>query len=169
MSTRPATRLLRFATLNVNCREENSPAFAQVMNEHSVDVFCLNECTPTLARNVFQRSECCGFTYAAADFAGNALFSRFPIINRKALITTPSNDIETRSASVATILVDVCTPDNAVGAEPLSVELTLMGMHLSHFEESDRLAEFKELTKEVSWTILYEKLLKLQTETISIV
>jgi endonuclease/exonuclease/phosphatase family metal-dependent hydrolase len=124
------------------------------MTDQSVDVFCLNECSPSLARQVFEKSECCGYTYAVAEFAGNALFSRFPIIDSTALITTPSTAIEARSAAVASILVEVRAPDSTDTAS-LSVELTVMGMHLSHIEESDRLAEFKELTGEVSWATLY--------------
>ena len=150
-----AVATLRLGTLNVNARESNFNHFAELVERYDLDVFCLNECTRHLAHRISQRLngryQC---IYAKADYAGNALFSRFPVKSVRRLETSGKDGIEVRSAAVGTFQVDVPTGEKDRTTSFDSIDLTIMGTHLSHVEEDDRIDEFEELLAQATIEII---------------
>ena len=153
-------RTLRLGTLNVNTREMNYRAFAQLAVQHDLDVFCLNECTRALARRIV--AELDGkyeMIYAEADFAGNALFSRLPIKESSRFMAEEAGGRaggEARSAALAVLAVDLHSYDSADldmdrsnRTPSATVELRVLATHLSHIHEKDRLFQMNHFLSEV--------------------
>lgn len=142
---------IRLGTLNVNTRSRNCSAFAELINENSLDIFCLNECTPDMAARLHtQLGSRFDYVYAPADFAGNALFSRFPIHDSKTLLTTDygiTSDCEARSGAFATLLVNTGISDEPPVKS--SMLLHILATHLSHVHEVDRVRQMNEMLSEV--------------------
>ena len=145
------SREVRIGTLNVNSREMNYQAFTQLVTQYSIDVLSLNECTRKMARKIhFELGY--NYVYTQADFAGNALFSRFPIEESKELTTSETGGEEMRSAAAAVLHVGLGDEGGSDGQR--HVLLPVMALHLSHIHEADRIRQMKQLLSEVFANVL---------------
>lgn len=158
------THMLTFsiACFNLNCRTYNFRLFADLIITHNFDVICLNECDVDLAERISAVLKCRAchyeYAYAAADWSGNAIFTKFKIIEQKGL-QLYSEHSEVRSA--VCILVDVPMPcslsneeerethSQCVNENTATTQIWFIGTHLCHINENSRLDQFQCIITEV--------------------
>ncbi len=132
------SRKVRLATININNSHDYSH-FASFLQHYDLDIFCLNECGsrfPHLLNEALGREY--RYIYSRADYCGNALFSRYPIRYSKEIeLKTSSHGLEMRSAVYGLISIPL--------DESNSVDVAIVGTHLSHVHESDRLEQLHSL------------------------
>lgn len=133
---------IRLGTLNLNNRcSEVANTFEFIM-EQNLDIICLNECGADLTSRLNNRFKNHGYknVYESADYAGNVIFSRLnmTLIKKKKLM---SKCDELRSM----ILVEIQSQleDGSL------FSFGVVGTHLEHINESDRLSQFQQIYKEV--------------------
>ena len=137
-------RRLRIGTLNLNDRAYNARSFSEFILEKNLDIVCFNECGEQLTHrlNGIMKKNGYEHCFASAAFAGNALFSRLPILKASSKSLRASRGTETRSAAIAEIRVDVCPGVN--------VDLAIAAVHLDHVDEPQRIEQFHSLLSIVS-------------------
>jgi len=133
------TYQFRVATFNVNNRRLNCDAFAKMIQESRVDVICLNEASHELAKDICRLLRKKGgpwkMVYAGADYTGNALLTKLPVISTKQ-VQARSKGTEMRSAAVAEVSLN-------------GVAMVIVGTHLSHVHEKDRIEQMRQVLNTV--------------------
>lgn len=103
--------LARVATFNLNARSKNLPHFLEVLTHLDLDIICLQECPHDLAMQLKRGlGTCYTCVYATADFCGNALLTRLPVLRHWTVemnVESGMKSAEMRSAAVAVVALDV--------------------------------------------------------------
>ena len=102
-------RTCRFATFNVNDRVGNASHIIDLLYALDLDVICLQECSVSLATRI---KSGLGYNcvYAPADYCGNAILTRLPVLSSWTVEMSHSSEI--RSAAIAILSIQLSSCDN---------------------------------------------------------
>lgn len=134
-------KMLRFGTLNLNNRERNADKFVDFLLPYQLDVIVLNECNSHLAKKMDYRLRKKGYTLE--NSMTNAIFTRLPIKNVKRVNARSSGCRGLRTA----VIIDTEVIIDEIGTK---VEFEIIGTHISHRHEVDRVEQMKIIRENVT-------------------